>query len=322
MSHIKTGVLLANLGSPSAPTVSAVRRFLKEFLWDPRVVNLPRPLWWMILHFVVLPFRPRKSLKAYKKIWHEKGSPLIYLTRQLTERVADKLKDKDITVQHVMSYGEPSIAKQLQAFKTANIDNLIILPLYPQYSSTTTASVYDAVVKELNQWRHLPNIQFISDYHQNSHYIAAIAESIEQSWRMHGKNELLLMSFHGLPEQLTKWGDPYFHQCHKSAALIAEKLGIDETQWMIVFQSRFGKAQWLKPYCVDTLKNLPTQGIKKVDVVCPGFAVDCLETLEEIAMENKAIFMESGGEEYRYIAALNDSENHVAAIVSLLEQRL
>jgi ferrochelatase len=199
---------------------------------------------------------------------------------------------------------------------------LIILPLYPQYSSTTTASIYDHLVKELNQWRHLPNIQFISDYHQDKYYIAAVAESIEQAWRKQGKNELLLMSFHGLPEQLTKWGDPYFHQCHKTAALIAEKLGLNEKQWMIVFQSRFGKAEWLKPYCVDTLQNLPGQGIKTVDVVCPGFAVDCLETLEEIAMENKSIFMKSGGTSYRYIPALNDSEAHVNAIVNLLEQKI
>lgn len=322
MSHKKTGVLLANLGSPAAPTVSAVRSFLKDFLWDPRVVNLPRPLWWMILHFIVLPFRPSKSLKAYKKIWHEKGSPLIYLTRQLTEKVADQLNSQGVITQHVMRYGEPSIAKQLQAFKKQGIDNLIILPLYPQYSSTTTASIYDDMVKELNQWRHLPNIHFISDYHQDSRYIAAVAESINRHWQEHGKNELLLMSFHGLPEQLTKWGDPYFHQCHKTGALIAEKLGLDEKQWMLVFQSRFGKAEWLKPYCVNTLEELPAKGIKKIDVVCPGFAVDCLETLEEIAMENKSIFLESGGEDYRYIAALNDSELHVDAIVSLLEQKL
>ncbi len=318
----KTGVLLANLGSPTAPTVPAVRRFLKEFLWDPRVVNLPRPLWWMILHFFVLPFRPRKSVLAYRKIWHEQGSPLIYLTRQLTERVGDKLNAKSVTTRHVMRYGEPSIAKQLRAFKKAGIENVIVLPLYPQYSSTTTASIYDDVIKELNRWRHLPSIQFISDYHQHSHYIAAVAASIEQSWKEHGKNELLLMSFHGLPEQLTKWGDPYFHQCHKTAALIAEQLGLDQKQWMIVFQSRFGKAQWLKPYCADTLVSLPAQGIKSVDVVCPGFAVDCLETLEEMAMENKAVFMNAGGEDFRYIAALNDTENHVDAIVRLLDQRL
>ncbi len=315
----KTGVLLANLGSPTAPTTGAVRRFLKAFLWDPRVVNLPRPLWWVILHFFVLPFRPRKSAKAYRKIWHEKGSPLIYLTRQLTEQVADQLKARGVTTQYVMRYGEPSISQQLKAFQKAGIDHLIILPLYPQYSSTTTASIYDDVVKELNQWRHLPHIQFISDYHQHSQYIAALVASVEQSWRDFGKNDLLVMSFHGLPEQLTAWGDPYFYQCHKTAALLAEKLALDEHQWQIVFQSRFGKAQWLKPYCVDTLKALPEQGIKKIDVICPGFAVDCLETLEEMAIENKAVFLASGGEDYRYIPALNDSKNHVDAIVSLIE---
>ena len=322
MTTQKIGVLLANLGSPTAPTTRAVRRFLKDFLWDPRVVNLPRPLWWVILHFFVLPFRPARSAKAYRKVWHEKGSPLTYLTRELTEKTADQLNAKGITTDFVMRYGEPSMASQLRAFKKAGITDLIILPLYPQYSSTTTASIYDHLVKELNKWRHLPNIQFISDYHQDKHYIAAVAESIEQAWLEQGKNELLLMSFHGLPEQLTKWGDPYFHQCHKTATLIAEKLGLTENEWMIVFQSRFGKAEWLKPYCVNTLQNLPDQGIKTVDVVCPGFAVDCLETLEEIAMENKSIFIKSGGTSYRYIPALNDSKTHVNAIVNLLEQKI
>jgi len=321
MSTKKTGIILANLGSPTAPTTKAVRRFLAEFLWDPRVVNLPRPLWWLILNFFVLPFRPGKSAKAYQKVWHEKGSPLTYLTRELTEKVAEKLGAKGIVTHYAMRYGEPSIATQLRAFKKKGITDLIVLPLYPQYSSTTTASIYDDLVKELNQWRHLPGFQFISDYHQDAPYIGAVAESIEQVWREQGKNELLIMSFHGLPEVLTKWGDPYFHQCHKTAVLIAEKLGLNEKQWMIVFQSRFGKAEWLKPYCVDTLENLPGQGVKTVDVVCPGFAVDCLETLEEIAMENKSIFMEAGGTGYRYISALNDSDAHVNAIVNLLEQR-
>jgi ferrochelatase len=322
MALKKTGVLLANLGSPAAPTTSAVRRFLKDFLWDPRVVNLPRPLWWLILHLIVLPFRPSRSAKAYRKIWDEKGSPLIFLTRQLTEKVADKLSAKGVITDYAMRYGEPSIAKQLKRFKKEGITDLIVLPLYPQYSSTTTASIYDEVVKELNQWRHLPGIQFISDYHQNKPYIVAVADSIEQIWREQGKNEMLLMSFHGLPEQLTKWGDPYFYHCQVSATLIAEKLGLNEKQWMLVFQSRFGKSEWLKPYCVDTLRNLPRQGIKTVDVVCPGFAVDCLETLEEIAMENKSIFMESGGVNYRYIPSLNDSEAHVNAVISLLEHKL
>ncbi len=322
MTTKKTGVILANLGSPTAPTTKAVRRFLADFLWDPRVVNLPRPLWWMILNFFVLPFRPSRSAKAYQKVWHEKGSPLAYLTRELTEKVADQLVAKGITTHYAMRYGEPSIATQLKEFKKAGITDVVVLPLYPQYSSTTSASIYDDLVKELNQWRHLPTFQFIGEYHQDRHYIAAVAESIEQAWREQDKNELLIMSFHGLPEALTKWGDPYFHQCHKTAALIAEKLGLNEKEWMIVFQSRFGKAEWLKPYCVSTLEELPGQGVKTVDVVCPGFAVDCLETLEEIAMENKSIFMESGGTRYRYIAALNDSDAHVSAIINILEQKI
>ena len=322
MTIKKTAVLLANLGSPTAPTTKAVRRFLADFLWDPRVVNLPRPLWWMILNFFVLPFRPSRSAKAYRKVWHEKGSPLTYLTQQLTEKVHNKLNTDGIVTTYAMRYGEPSIANRLKEFQKIGVTDVIVLPLYPQYSSTTTASIYDDLVKELNHWRHLPSFHFISDYHQNSHYITAVAESIEKAWHQQDKNELLIMSFHGLPEVLTKWGDPYFHHCHKTAALIAEKLNLNEKQWMIVFQSRFGKAEWLKPYCVDTLEALPGQGVKTVDVVCPGFAVDCLETLEEIAMENKAIFMEAGGTAYRYISALNDSDEHVNVIVSLIEQKL
>ena len=317
---IKTGILLANLGSPSAATKPAVRRFLKQFLWDKRVVNIPRPVWWLILHGFVLPFRPKKAVHAYQKIWHaEKGSPLTFFTRQLSEKVAQQLKAQNVTVDYVMRYGEPSMATQLRKFKTEGINHIVVLPLYPQYSSTTTASIYDDLVKELNSWRHTPSFRFISDYHQNAAYIAAIADSITQAWREQPKNELLMMSFHGLPEQLTKWGDPYFHHCQQTAKLIAEKLGLKDSEWMLVFQSRFGKAQWLKPYCVDTLQALPAQGIKTVDVVCPGFAVDCLETLEEIAIANKEIFMEAGGENYRYIPALNDSDAHVDSIISLLE---
>lgn len=316
----KTGVLLANLGSPTAPTTKAVRRFLKDFLWDKRVVNIPRPVWWVILNCFVLPFRPKKSAHAYQTIWDaEKGSPLTFLTRQLTEKVAQKLQAKNVTVDTVMSYGEPSMATQLRKFKEQGINDIVVLPLYPQYSSTTTASVYDALIKEFNSWRHIPSFRFISDYHQSDAYITAVAESIQYAWQEQPKNELLMMSFHGLPEQLTVWGDPYFHQCQQTATLIAEKLGLKDSEWMLVFQSRFGKAQWLKPYCVDTLQALPAQGVKSVDVVCAGFAVDCLETLEEIAITNKEFFIAAGGEQYRYIAALNDSDAHVDSIISLLE---
>ncbi|KAF3982822.1 MAG: ferrochelatase [Methylococcales symbiont of Hymedesmia sp. n. MRB-2018] len=316
----KKGVLIVNLGSPSAPTISAVRRYLKEFLWDPRVVNLPRFIWWIILHFLVLPFRPRKSLRAYKKIWQKQGSPLTFLTQQLVDKVAKQFDNSRYTIDCVMRYGKPSITAKLEQYKKNKIEEIIVIPLYPQYSSTTTASVYDAVVAQLMQWRYIPSLRFVSDYHQHPLYIEAIAHSIEQSRVKNGNNALLLMSFHGLPEQLTKWGEPYFHQCHRTAELIAAKLLLASDQWKIVFQSRFGKAKWLQPYCIEVLQALPRQGIKKVDVVCPGFAVDCLETLEEIEIANREYFIAAGGETYHYIAALNDSASHVKAIVALITE--
>lgn len=318
MAIKKSGVLLVNLGSPIAPTVPAVRQFLREFLGDPRVVNIPRPIWWLILNGFVLPFRPKRSAQAYQKIWTEEGSPLTVFTRQLSEKLAEKLKDKGITVAYAMRYGEPSIAKQLKALKEQGINDIIILPLYPQYSSTTTASVYDDLMKELNRWRHLPSFCFISDYHQHDSYITAIADSVKAHWQAHGKAELLVMSFHGLPELLTKLGDPYFHQCQTTAKLIAEQCGLKENDWQLVFQSRFGRAEWLKPYCADTLQQLPTTGIKSVDMICPGFGVDCLETLEEIAMENKHLFQEAGGKDYRYIPCLNSSDAHVDVLEQLI----
>ena len=319
MANKKIGVLLTNLGSPAAPTVPAVRKFLKDFLGDKRVVNIPRFVWLPILHGFILPFRPKKSLKAYAKIWNvEKGSPLTYLTRQLTENVAARFNSENVSVEYAMSYGEPSIPTQLRKFKEQGVTDIIVLPLYPQYSSTTTASVYDSLIQEFNSLWHLPNFRFISDYHQNERYISELAKSIEAAWREKPKNELLVMSFHGLPEMLTKKGDPYFYQCQKTAALLAEKLGLNENEWRLVFQSRFGKAEWLKPYCVDTLEALPKEGVKTVDLICPGFAVDCLETLEEIAMENKHIFLEAGGKDYCYIPALNDSAANVEVMLDVL----
>ena len=316
----KTGVLLVNLGSPSAPTTSAVRRFLKEFLWDPRVVNLPRFLWWIILHFFVLPFRPRKAKKAYKKIWQKKGSPLVYLTQQLVDKVGGEIEDSHYSIDCVMRYGKPSIRKQLVQYRKDKIEELIVIPLYPQYSSTTTASVYDEVIKYVMKWWSIPSIRFVGEYHQHPLYIEAIAYSIEQSWKSNGKNELLLMSFHGLPEKLTEWGDPYFYQCNRTAELIAKKLSLSEDQWKVVFQSRFGKAKWLQPYCVEVLQALPGQGVKNIDMVCPGFAVDCLETLEEIELENKEVFLQAGGQSYQYISALNDSKKHVELMIELIKE--
>lgn len=315
----KTGVLLVNLGSPDKPTRSAVRKYLKEFLWDHRVVNLPRFLWWLILHFLVLPFRPGKAAKAYQSIWSKNGSPLVCLTRELCQGVAAQYQSEQVIVDFAMRYGRPRLQKKLVSFKQQGVTRLIVVPLYPQYSSTTTASVYDVVVKELATWRYLPSLFFISEYFNDETYIHAIADSIQQYWQTHGKKELLLMSFHGLPAKLTELGDPYFYQCQHTASLVAAKLGLDNKQWKLVFQSRFGKAEWLKPYCVEVLQSLPEQGYKNIDIICPGFAVDCLETLEEIAVANKEIFMAAGGIEYRYIPALNDSQTQVDTMRSLIK---
>ncbi len=314
----KVGVLLVNLGSPDAPTTSKVRRFLREFLGDPRVVNLPRALWWVILNFFVLPFRPRKSARAYREIWTDKGSPLVLYTRQLCNKLAVAIGSETLHIDYAMRYGKPVIADKLAAFQAQGIDEIVVLPLYPQYSSTTTASVYDAVDDVVRSWRHIPGLTFISDYHDHEAYIASVAESIKKFWIKHGRNELLLMSFHGLPAKLTELGDPYYHHCQKTAAMVAERLALHDHQWKLVFQSRFGKAEWLKPYCIEVLQDLPQQGYKEVDVVCPGFSVDCLETLEEIALSNKEIFLSAGGKSYRYIPALNDSDEHVKQVIELL----
>jgi len=318
----KRGVLIVNLGSPDKASVLAVRRFLKQFLSDPRVVNLPRFLWWIILNLFILPFRPFKSVKVYREIWTEAGSPLIVFTELLVAKLNKRYKkDPSINVKMAMSYGKPPLNSALRQFKQEKVEQLIVIPLYPQYSSTTTASVFDAVTLELQKWRYIPEVSFVSDYHQNPFYIKAIAESVQTAWQQKPKNELLLMSFHGLPDQLTKWGDPYFDQCHVSAKLIADALGLKSTEWKIVFQSRFGRAKWLQPYCVETLMELPEQGFKNIDIICPGFAVDCLETLEEINMTNQAIFLEAGGDDYCYIPALNDTRGNIELMVDLIEAR-
>ena len=279
----KTGILLVNLGSPASPRTGDVRRFLREFLSDPRVVNLPRLLWWLILNLFILPFRPSKSAHAYQAIWTDKGSPLVVFTQQLAKKLNERYGNDVRLIDYAMRYGKPLLSEKLQHLKQQGIAEITILPLYPQYSSTTTASVFDVVSAELSSWRHLPSLRFVSDYHQNPVYIAAIADSIRRHWQSQGQAAFLLMSFHGLPAKLTELGDPYSQHCQTTARLVAEKLNLQDNQWQLVFQSRFGKAEWLKPYCVAVLQDLPKQGVKQIDVVCPGFAVDCLETLEEIA---------------------------------------
>ncbi|MDX8129287.1 ferrochelatase [Methylomonas sp. EFPC1] len=317
----KIGVLLVNLGSPASPKTGDVRRFLREFLGDPRVVNLPRPLWWLILNLFVLPFRPKKSAHAYQSIWTEQGSPLIVFTEKLTAKLQGftGIDDADLIIDCAMRYGKPALREKLQNFQKQGVHEIVILPLYPQYSSTTTASIFDVVAEEFVSWRHMPGLHFISDFHEHPSYIEALAQSVRQHWQANGQAELLLLSFHGLPAKLTEWGDPYFYQCQTTGRLLAEQLGLKDEQWKLVFQSRFGKAEWLKPYCVEVLQELPQQGVKNVDVICPGFSVDCLETLEEIAIANQEIFLEAGGETYRYIPCLNDSDAHVEVMLDLIK---
>ena len=322
----RIGILLVNLGSPEQPTTRSVRKYLAEFLWDPRVIELPRALWWLILHGVILRFRPSRSAKAYKKVWTDQGSPLIAISTRQAQAIEKRLQKQirgSILVDVAMRYGKPEISKGLRGLRKAGAHRLLILPMYPQYSATTTASVFDAVTNELRNWRWLPDMRFINSYHDHPGYIDALAQSISRHWETAGKRpDRLLFSFHGIPKRYFTSGDPYFCHCQKTARLVAEKLQLDEQgqKWQVVFQSHFGKEEWLKPYCDETLEQLPQQGTKSVDVICPGFSADCLETLEEIDMENREIFMHNGGQQYHYIPALNDHPTHIQALCDLIQQ--
>ncbi|HEY9050057.1 MAG TPA: ferrochelatase [Gammaproteobacteria bacterium] len=320
----RIGILLVNLGSPEAPTTSAVRKYLAEFLWDPRVIEVPRLLWWLILHGVILRIRPPRTAKNYKKIWTDEGSPLIAISRKQAQAVEQRLKKQirgSVVVDIAMRYGKPSIAKGLQGLRKAGANRFLILPMYPQYSATTSASVFDAVTEEFRHWRWLPDMRFINSYHDHAGYIDALSQSISNHWERRGKKpEKLVFSFHGIPQRYFDNGDPYFCHCQKTARLVAEKLQIESEQWMVVFQSHFGKEEWLRPYCDETLVELAQNNVKSVDIISPGFSADCLETLEEIDMENRKLFIENGGEEYHYIPALNDDPTHIKALCDLIQQ--
>lgn len=316
----RTGVLLVNLGTPEAPTPAAVRRYLREFLSDPRVVEVPRALWWVVLRLAVLPFRPRKSAAGYRMIWTERGSPLLTTTEELRDLLVRKTGwNGRIQVEVAMRYGSPSIPAKLEAMR-GKIDTLIVLPLYPQYSAATTGSAFDAVSAVLRSWRRVPGLHFIDAYHREPGYLQAIASHIRTFWQERGRPERLLFSFHGLPRRCVELGDPYAAQCQETAWRVADRLGLAEPGWQLVYQSRFGRAEWLQPDCLEVLRELPKQGVRRVDVVCPGFAVDCLETLEEIAIRNREEFLQAGGVEYRYIPALNASPEHVDLLAGLIER--
>ena len=324
-SKAKTGVLIVNLGTPDAPDTKSVRRYLKEFLWDPRVVEVPRPIWWFVLNFIILNTRPRKSAKAYQKVWTEDGSPLMSISKEQTAAISESLKaafGDEVVVDLAMRYGSPSIGSVLKGMQERGVRELLIVPMYPQYSATTTASIFDEVTDQLKRWRWLPELRFINHYHDNPDYIEALANSVE-SWRAeHGGADKLLMSFHGVPEEYFHKGDPYHCECHRTGRLLAERLGLKEGEWQISFQSRLGPKQWLSPYTDQTLEKLGEEGVKSVQVICPGFAADCLETIEEIGMENRDTFLEAGGERYEYIACLNAQPNHISMLSSLIQKHL
>lgn len=316
-----TGVLLTNLGTPDAPTVSAVRRYLAEFLWDPRVIEMSRPLWWLILHCVVLRIRPRLSAAAYRTIWTEAGSPLLVQLRKQAQALAG-LANLDVEVAIGMRYGEPSIASGLSTLSGAGVEQILVLPLYPQYSATTTASTFDAIAKTLETWRRVPSLRFVADYHDDAGYIEALSSSVRGAWSQRERAEKLLFSFHGIPKRYVNAGDPYYQQCLETVRLVTESLGLSEDAWQLAFQSRVGREVWLQPYTDEVLRRWGAQGVDSVEVVCPGFSSDCLETLEEIDQRYRALFEDSGGKHFYYIPALNDRQVHIQALQDIIRRHL
>lgn len=318
------GLLFCNLGTPDAPTPSATRRYLAQFLADPRVVEIPRLAWWLILHGIILRTRPAASAKKYASIWTPEGSPLAVWTQRQAKLLQGYLGERGhrVLVRHAMRYGNPSIASQLDALRQAGATRVLVLPAYPQYSGATTASVIDDVSRWALRHRHVPEFRFINRYHDDPGYIAALADSVRAHWQREGRGDLLVMSFHGMPARTLSLGDPYHCECLKTGRLLAEALGLSAAQYKVTFQSRFGRARWLEPYTEPTLRELAKQGLKSVDVLCPGFSSDCIETLEEIDMEVRAAFLESGGQGFSYIPCLNDRPAHLRALTGLVEQHL
>jgi len=319
------GVLLVNLGTPDEPTPAAVRKYLREFLWDPRVVQIPRLPWWFILNFLVLPFRPAKTAKKYASIWRPDGAPLrVYHLRQaqlLRGYLGEKLK-RPVPVAAAMRYGQPTIAEGFAELEAKGCRHVLVVPLYPQYAGSTTASVEDAVGAALRRMRDAPKVKVLQDFHAHPLYVKAIARNVNDYWLKHGRPDRLVMSFHGLPRAVVDAGDPYETQCRESARLIATELGWNDARTVMTFQSRFGPAEWLKPYTGETLAGLGRDGVGRVDVICPGFAADCLESLEEIAMEGRATFLEAGGKEFHYIPTTNDTPAWMTALTQITMENL
>lgn len=323
-SPARCAVLYCNLGTPDAPTAAALRRYLAEFLSDPRVVELPRVPWWLLLHGVILRLRPARSAAKYARIWTPEGSPL----RLWTDRQALLLQGwlaqraHPVPVRAAMRYGSASIPEQLDALKAQGASRILVLPAYPQYSATTTASVFDAVYAWAARTRHVPELRFVNDYHDAPEYIEALVKHIRREWQTHGRGDKLVMSFHSIPQRSVQRCDPYHAQCLATAQLLARRLGLAKDDYLVSFQSRLGRARWLEPYTAPTLVELARSGVARVDVVCPGFTSDCLETLEEIAIEGRAAFLSAGGKEFHYIGCLNDQPEWIGALCTLALQHM
>jgi protoporphyrin/coproporphyrin ferrochelatase len=323
-SIAKTGIVLVNLGTPEEPTASAVRPYLREFLSDPRVVEIPKAIWWFILHGIILPFRSGKSAQKYASIWTRDGSPLKVWTEKQAVLLRGHLGERghQVQVAYAMRYGKPSLPDVLDKLKSDGCDRILILPAYPQYSGTTTASIYDAVFAHYAEVRNVPELRLVKHYHDDEDYILALKRSVLSYWEMNGRPDKLVMSFHGTPKRTLLLGDPYFCECQKTARLLAAELGLSEQQYAVTFQSRFGKAEWLQPYTAPTLHKLAKEGVRRVDVMCPGFVADCLETLEEIGIEARQEFFTAGGKEFHYIPCLNDSGDWMHALAGVAEQHM
>ncbi len=322
---VKTGILLINLGTPDAPTPSAVRTYLKEFLSDPRVVEIPKLLWWFILNGIILNVRPKKSAAKYAAIWLKEGSPLrVYTAKQavLLQGYLSLRTKAPYVVEYAMRYGNPSIPAALAKLKAQNCQRILLMPLYPQYAASTTATALDVAFSEFQQMRNAPAIRTIKNFHDDPRYIQALAKNVRDYWTLQGRPNVLLMSFHGLPQYTLEKGDPYHCECLKTGRLLAQALKLKPDEYRVSFQSRFGRAEWIKPYTTATLKELGAQKTTRVDVVCPGFVADCLETLEEIAMEGKEDFQHAGGGEYHYIPCLNDRNEWIHALTDLVYENL
>lgn len=319
------GVLLANLGTPDAPDTPALRRYLREFLSDPRVVELPRFTWSIILNLFILPTRPAKSAELYKKIWWEEGSPLLVISRRQAAALAESLRHEVGNPLHVavgMRYGNPSIRSGLRELFEKGCRRILVLPMYPQYAGATVGSTFDAVAAELSGWRWVPEMRTVHGYFEDPAYVRSLAASIREVWENGGPPEKLLFSFHGIPQRYFDGGDPYFCLCQKSARLTAEELGLPRDRWEVSFQSLFGKEEWIKPYTDKTIEAMARSGIRSIDVICPGFSADCLETLEEIDGLNREIFHHAGGERFRYIPCLNDRPDHMQALTGVILDHL